>query len=436
MSIEDRRHPGVPLRMAADYAWRFLVIAAAAYVVLRVFEPLYELIIALVVALFITALLRPVLAFLRRRGVPRGLATAMSVLFAFVVVGGILAYVTSRGVDDFPALGDQINRIIPHVKNWLINGPLHVNASSVNNISNTLSKEVTKNTGVIASSALSTGKTVLTVLAGLVLAIFVTVFLLYDGEGVWEFLVRLLPRDARPRVDAAGRAAWLTLSKYIRGTLIVAAFHGVVIAITLAILGVPLVAPLALVVALGAFVPLVGAIVAGALAVAVAAITHGVVAAIVVLAVLVIDNQVEAHVLQPFVVGRYVHIHPLATVLALAAGELLLGIFGAVIAVPTVACANAAIRCLVREPEEGKAMDPAKTDSDPSLPAESLEAELNVEGDGAAGSRAGEAVIPADEFPGGFPGGRLGERSMTSVGPGTAAGVGLFFLQGRRGALP
>jgi predicted PurR-regulated permease PerM len=350
MESDERPHPGRALRMASDYGWRLLVLAGAGYVAVRVLSPVFDVVIAVVVALFITALLRPVLSLLVRHRVPRGIATALSVLFAFVVVGGILTYVIVRGVQDFPALGHQIGRIIPHVKHWLITGPLHVHASSVNNVSNTISKEASKNSGLIASSALSTGKTVLTLLAGFILAIFVTIFLLYDGEGVWGFLVRLFPREAHSRIDAAGRAVWRTLSNYIRGTLVVAAFHGVVIAVTLVILGVPLVAPLALVVALGAFVPLIGAIVAGALAVAVAGITHGIVGVVVILAVLLVDNQIEAHVLQPFVVGRYVRIHPLATVLALASGELLLGIFGAIIAVPTVACLNAGARCLVGNP--------------------------------------------------------------------------------------
>jgi len=227
------------------------------------------------------------------------------------------------------------------VKHWLINGPLHVNADRVNNLSNTISNEISKNSSSIASSAISTGKTVISVLAGIVLGLFVLVFLLYDGERVWRFMVHLFPAEARDRVDAAGVAVWRTLSNYIRGTLIVAVFHGVVIAIALTILGVPLVAPLALLVALGAFIPLVGSVIAGAVAVAVAGLTNGWVGAAVILIVLIVDNQVEAHLLQPFVVGRYVHIHPLVTVLALASGGLLLGVFGAIIAVPAAACINA-----------------------------------------------------------------------------------------------
>lgn len=351
MARGERRHPGRALRMASDYGWRFLVLAGVAYVLLRILSPVLEVIIAVVVAMLATALLHPMLAFLRRRGIPRAMATVLTILLAVLLLGGILTYVVDRGVADFPALGHQINRLTPHVKDWLIHGPLHIQASSVNNLSSTINKELSKNSGKIASSALSTGETAISLITGGLLALFCTIFMLYDGDRVWRFLVGLFPSDSRQRVDRAGQAVWQTLSNYIRGTLIVAAFHGAVVAIALTIIGVPLVAPLALIVVMGAFIPLIGAIVAGALAVAVAGLTHGVVGAVAILVVLVVDNQVEAHVLQPFVVGRYVRIHPLATVLALAAGALLLGIFGAFIAVPAVATINAGVRALAGEPE-------------------------------------------------------------------------------------
>ena len=148
----------------------------------------------------------------------------------------------------------------------------------------------------------------------------------------------------------------------------VAAFHGIVIAITLTILGVPLAFPLAVLVGLGSVVPLVGAVVTGALAVGVAALSKGLVPAVIVAAVLLIDNQIEAHVLQPLVVGRYVRIHPLAVVLALTAGALLFGIFGAIVAVPLVACINSGVRAArdfgrgadaVDQPIEGGSIPPA-----------------------------------------------------------------------------
>jgi predicted PurR-regulated permease PerM len=268
-----------------------------------------------------------------------------------------------RAAEQAPQLGNEINSLIPQIKHWLITGPLRLNPTTVNNLGQTLTNDVTKNSSAIASTALSTGKTALQVIGGIALVVFSTVFLLYDGERVWQYLIKGAPAPARPRVDAGGRAAWQTLSHYVRGTLVVAAFHGVVIAITLTILGVPLAFPLAVLVGLGGFVPLVGAFVTGALAVGVAGLSKGLVAAIIVVAVLVLDNQIEAHALQPFVVGRYVRIHPLAVVLALAAGALLFGIFGAIVAVPVVACINSAIRAGIADEPAG--LVPAAGEADP-----------------------------------------------------------------------
>ncbi|MGI8491934.1 MAG: AI-2E family transporter [Acidimicrobiales bacterium] len=375
---EQPSYPGPVLRIAASYGWRLLVVGTVGYFAFRLISHLMTLVIPFSVALLVTALLRPVLVFLRRRGVPRVAATLLSVLGALLLIGGVVSLVVVRATDEFPQVGDQINRLVPHLKNWLITGPLHVNSTTVNHLSDTLTHLVQTHSSAIASTAVSTGKTVLDILTELVLAIFIVVFLLYYGEGVWNFLIRGFPSAVRAKVDGAGRAAWNTLSHYVRGTLVVAAFHGTVIAITLAVLGVPLVAPLAVLVSLGSFVPLVGAVVTGLLAVGVAGVTQGFVSALVVVIVLLVDNQVEAHVLQPLVVGRYVKIHPLAVVVSLVVGAIFLNIFGAIIAVPVVACVNSAVRALLASRDLDQPMDPAKTDSDPSEPAASEERALHA----------------------------------------------------------
>ena len=337
-------YPGPALRTGGDYAWRLLAIGTVAYFGVKLLSRLSEVVIPFVVSILITSALQPLAQWLRRAGVGRGAATLLTMLAAVVVFGGLITIVVVRATQQAPELGDEINNLLPHVKHWLINGPLKINAKTVNNLNTTISNDITKNSSTIASTALSTGRTALSLLAGLVLAIFSTIFLTYDGDRVWAFLLKGVPEAARPHLDASGRAAWNTISYYIRGTLLVAFFHGVVVEITLSILGVPLAFPLAVLVGLGAFVPLVGAIVTGTLAVGVAGLSKGLVAAIVMAAILLLDGQIEAHVLQPFVVGRYVRIHPLAVVLSLAAAGLLWGIFGAVIAVPVVATLNSAIR--------------------------------------------------------------------------------------------
>jgi len=123
----------------------------------------------------------------------------------------------------------------------------------------------------------------------------------------------------------------------------VAAIHAVVIGVTLYIMGAPLVIPLAVLVFLAAFVPLVGLLVAGTLAILVTLAAKGWVAAVILLGVLIIEDQLEGHLLQPQVVGRVIRLHPLAIILSLAVGSVLAGIAGAVVAVPIVAVITRAV---------------------------------------------------------------------------------------------
>ena len=359
-----RALPGPLLRLAGDYAWRLIAVGFVFYWIVILAHDLTLVVVPFLIALLVTALLSTPFRWLRRRGLGRGWATLAAMLGAFVVLGGILTLVIVRAAEQAPQLGNEINKLLPHVKRWLITGPLHLNAKSVNNLSQTITNTVTKNSSKIASTALSTGREALTLVTGFLLVVFSTIFLLYDGQKVWSYVIKIAPPSARGQVDAGGRAAWTTLSHYVRGTLIVAAFHGVVMAITLTLLGVPLAFPLAVVIALGSFVPLVGAVVTGVLAIGVAGLSQGLVAAIIVFVVLIVDAQIEGHVLQPFVVGRYVRVHPLAVVLSLGAGGLLFGIFGAVVAVPFVACINAGVQAAKQyaartTPHEGGEIPPA-----------------------------------------------------------------------------
>jgi predicted PurR-regulated permease PerM len=183
----------------------------------------------------------------------------------------------------------------------------------------------------------SGGKIFLEILAGLVLMLFITFFLLKDGDRIWAWLTGLLAPERQQRTRPAGAAAWQALVYYVRGTITVAAIHAVVIGAALWVLGVPLLVPLVILVFLAAFVPLVGILVAGALAVAVTLGTRGWIAAVVLVIIFILENQLESHLLQPLVVGRMVRLHPLAVILVLAVGGVVAGIPGAIVAVPVTA---------------------------------------------------------------------------------------------------
>jgi predicted PurR-regulated permease PerM len=189
-----------------------------------------------------------------------------------------------------------------------------------------------------------------------VLVVFVLIFFLYDGPGIWTFVTRGVPSRVRSKVDVAGRRGFGALVSYVRATAAVALVDAVGIGIGLAIVGVPLVIPLSALVFLSAFVPIIGAVVAGTVAVLIALVANGIIAALVVLAIVIGVMQLESHVLQPWLLGRAVRLHPLAVVLAIAAGLIAAGIAGALLSVPLLAVLNAGIKSLVHddvtEPEQ------------------------------------------------------------------------------------
>lgn len=355
---EQRRKPDdgplVPetLQAAAGWSWRILVIAAAVTALGILARKLELAVLPMLTAVLLTGLLQPINSRLRKLRLGRGVSATLTMLLAVAVLGGVGAFVANRAAAGYPELVTQINDLISRTQNWLINGPLNLDAKSVNNVGQDISDYLGGRQSEIVKGAVSAGRTALDVLTALVLTFFLTIFLLYDGRNIFRWMTNGFPARLRPKVDEVGERMWETVSGYVSGTFIVATFHGIAMGITLAIVGVPLVAPLAVLIFIGGFVPLIGAVVFGGLAVLVTLVTNGPTAAIVVLIVLLVENQIEGHVLQPFIVGRHVSLHPMAIALTLAAGALLAGVPGAIFGVPLVAALNAAFKALRGEPPQ------------------------------------------------------------------------------------
>ncbi|MFJ9617055.1 AI-2E family transporter [Streptomyces noursei] len=331
------------VRVAAEAGWRLLVLAGTLWVLARVITTISLVVLAFVAALLITALLQPTVAWLRQRNVPRGPATALTFIGGFVVMGLVGWFVVWQVQDNIDSVSSRIQEGITELKGWLLKSPFHVTEGQINHIAKNLQDAVGANTEAITSAGLEGVTVVLEVLTGILLAMFTTLFLLYDGRRIWEWTLKLVPGPAREGVAGAGPRAWRTLTAYIRGTVLVALIDAIFIGIGLYFLDVPLAVPLAVFIFLFAFVPLIGAVVSGALACVVALVTQGVFTALLVLAVVLAVNQIESHVLQPFILGRAVRVHPLAVILSVAAGSLIGGIGGAVVAVPLVAVTNTVV---------------------------------------------------------------------------------------------
>jgi len=352
-TAEHNRVPGW-LQTGAAWSWRLLLLAAALYLIARVIGVLYIVVVPCTAALLLTALLQPLTARLRRAGLPGLAATWGTLLIAALVLGGIVLLVTNRVSADYPTLVDETRHTTTQVESWLSGPPFHIKSSNVQNALNNIPGYLSKHKALVEGTVVTGGKIAAEFFGGLVLMLFVMFFLIKDGERIWAWLIGALRPETAERVNRAGHAAWLAVVYYMRGTVVVAAIHAVVIGVTLFIMGAPLVIPLAVLVFLAAFVPLVGLLVAGTLAILVTLAAKGWVAAVILLGVLIIEDQLEGHLLQPQVVGRVIRLHPLAIILSLAVGGVLAGVAGAVVAVPIVAVITRAVPELRRrDPASG-----------------------------------------------------------------------------------
>ena len=352
------------IHKGAAWSWRLLAILAFGVAMIWVITKLEVIVVPVALALMLTALMIPAVDFLDRRGAPRGGAVALVLLSGVAIVGGMLTFVVSQFVTGVPGLVEQVTKSIESTRTWLIEGPAHLSKDQITNAGNSAIEALRNNQAKLTSGALSTAATVTEIITGALLVLFTLIFFLHGGRNIWQFVTKIFPDSVQERVRDAGRAGFQSLIGYVRATFLVALVDAVGIGTGLAIMGVPLALPLASLVFLGAFIPLVGAVIAGFLAVVVALLAKGFVYALITLGLIIAVQQLEGHVLQPLVMGRAVSIHPLAVVLAIAAGAVLAGIVGALLAVPTVAFLNSAVRVLAaREPDaelEAQETEPGK----------------------------------------------------------------------------
>lgn len=342
--------------MSGALSWRFIVVIAALYVIVWLAGYFSHLLVPVAIAMLLAALMAPGVDRLVRWGVPRGVSALIVMVAGIAVVGGLLTFVIITFTNGLPQLQRQVNDSLDQIQDWLTTGPLHLRDEQIQNMINNAIGAIRDNQSAITEGAITTATTIGEILTGLLLTVFVLIFFLYDGPGIWAFVTKGVPARVRDRVDVAGRRGFGALVSYVRATAAVALVDAVGIGIGLAIIGVPLVIPLSALVFLSAFVPIIGAVIAGTVAVLIALVANGFISALLVLAVVIGVMQLESHVLQPWLLGRAVRLHPLAVVLAIAAGLISAGIAGALLSVPLLAVLNAGIKSLLHEgdtdPEE------------------------------------------------------------------------------------
>ncbi len=330
------------LRDGAAWAWRFVVVAAAVYIALRVAVVLRVVLIPIFVAVVLAAVLAPVVERLSRR-IPRLLATWAALLCSLVglsVVAVALAQPISSATGD---LVGQTDEITADIEEWLQRGPLDLSESQVDDLSNRFSERADGLVSGLLDEPASTARVAAEVLGGVFLALATLFFALKDGPDMWRWVLDHIRPVRRASVDSAGRAAVETLQGWIRGVAITGVVDGALIGVAMAVLGVPSALPIAVITFFAAFFPIVGATVAGALAVAIAYTSEGPLIAVILGVVVLAVQQIEGDVLLPVVMRHQVRLHPIVVLVVLGAGAAIAGLVGALLSVPITAATVAAI---------------------------------------------------------------------------------------------
>ncbi|MEE6266646.1 MULTISPECIES: AI-2E family transporter [Streptomyces] len=338
-----------PLRVAAAYGWRLLVVGAAVYVVFMALGRFHLVTLAVFLGLVLTALLEP-LTDLLDRWLPRAAAVTAGLLFGIVLVLGVLSLIGANVADEWPGLRQVFTGGVARIERWLEGPPFHLQHGSLAHFQEWVSHFVSTNRANLINTAVSGVSRLAEVLTVGALALFCSIFFLHSGGPMWRWFGGQLPERGRGTVRTAGTAAWTTFTGYTRGIVLIAATNAVLVGCALFLLGVPLVLPLAVLEFFAAFVPLIGSPVALAVAAVVALAAKGPVVALAVVLLIVVIGQLEGHVLHPLVMSRAVSLHPVVVALAVVCGGVTAGVLGAVVAVPLVSVVWSVYGTLRRQP--------------------------------------------------------------------------------------
>ena len=325
------------LELIGAWGWRFVGVAAALYVIGKVFMALDAVLIPMLVALLVATVLAPPAQWLRRHGFAPALATLTVFLAGLVVVAGVGWWVVPNIVDEGSSVGPAISDGVDRMEQWLIDGPLDLSKKQVNEYRDKISSQMTDGESGLVSGVIDSARTAADMLVGLVLTLVLTFFFVKDGSRMVDWVLKRADPEGTRKLRSLGDDLWFAVGGYIRGTAANGVVNSVILAIGLMVLGVPLVLPLAVLTFVGAFAPLVGALIAGGAAALVALAANGVGSAIAVLVLMVVVHNVEGYLVGPLVMGRAVHLPPAAVLLALSTGGLIAGAWGLLFAVPTAA---------------------------------------------------------------------------------------------------
>ena len=330
-------HVPVPLRVAGAWSWRLVAIGVVAIAFMGVMATLAPIVVPVSIAVLIAAPLERVVTYLTRWKIPRALGAAVVIVALLGAVVTLLVMVGTSVLHSIDELTDRARSGLDTLVEWLSEGPLQLDEQQIQDYLDQAGSTLQSNSDGIVSGALSVTEQMGLISAGVIIALFCLYFFLKDGRKIWVWAISHLPEHAQRRVDYAGKRSWLTLAAYTKTTVFVAFVDAVGIGLGAHFLGVPQAFPIAVVVFLGSFIPIIGAMVTGAIAVLVALVDGGWTTALIMAIIVLAVQQIEGNVLYPWLFGRATAIHPVAIILTISAGTVYAGIVGALLAVPLLA---------------------------------------------------------------------------------------------------
>lgn len=354
------------------WAIRVVVIAAALYILGWFFGRTWMIWFPVAMAVIFATVLAPPTRWMRSKGVPDALAAAVTMLGFLGIVGGLFSVVIPQLVDEAPKIADSAASGLGEVQAWLIDGPLGVEPGQITNMIDAVQDWLQSSALELSGSVLSTLGAATSFVVNFVVIMILTFLFIKDGYRFLPFLERAGGRRVGGHLSEVTKRTWSTLGGFIRTQGLVSFIDAVIIGIGLVVVGVGLAIPLAIITFIGGFIPIIGALVSGALAVLVTLVTNGPKEALIVLAIVIVVQQLEGNVLSPVLQGKSMDLHPAIVLLAVTAGGSLFGITGAFLAVPAAAVTAAILRYLNEfidvevgagaPPEDARGSDPQRQD--------------------------------------------------------------------------
>lgn len=331
-----------PLGRAGARAAQLLLVAAVVVGLIWLLLRVALVVVAVLVALILASAVYPLVRWLVGKGWSRLLATVAVFLGILLLLGSVVTGIVFAVRGEWDSLSASAVTGWERLQRFVTAGPVPIDTEAIDAALQQATAFFTS--GSFIGGALSGISAATEFVTGVALMIVILFFFLKDGPAIWNFTLRWFHGRPRAKLAESGDRAVRVLGGYVRGTAIIALLDAVALGVPLAVMGVPLALPLAVIAFIGGFLPIVGALAAGILAALVALVTNGVVVALIVVAIMVVVSQLEGDLLQPLVMGRALSLHALVVLLALTMGTLVGGLFGAILAVPLTAVAWSVIQ--------------------------------------------------------------------------------------------